>query len=88
MCSFFEHIVFFLFQGTFFTAPFIILNRLQHIKRRTDDLIHIVITILTEASAKNDILFPVRQLLILCVQLIVLVVVDGIIRLIAGIPFG
>ena len=53
-----------------------------------DNLIHVVILILTQASAEDDLRLGVGQLLVLGIQCAVFSIVDGVIRLVTGLPLG
>ena len=53
-----------------------------------DNLIHVVILILTQASAEDDLRLGVGQLLVLGIQCAVFGIVDGVIRLVTGLPLG
>ena len=56
-------------------------------QRGRDDGVHVVVLVLSQPSAEDDLAFLIRQLFILQIQSAVLFVVDGIIRLITGLPF-
>mgnify|MGYP000164041195 CR=1 FL=1 len=53
-----------------------------------DNLIHVVILVLTQASAEDDLRLGVGQLLVLGIQCAVFSIVDGVIRLVTGLPLG
>ena len=53
-----------------------------------DNLIHVVILVLTQASAEDDLRLGVGQLLVLGIQGTVLLVIDGVVRLVALLPFA
>ena len=53
-----------------------------------DNLIHVVILILTQASAEDDLRLGVGQLLVLGVERAVLLVVHRVVGFIAGLPLG
>ena len=53
-----------------------------------DDLIHVVILVLTQASAEDDLRLGIGQLLVLGIQRAVFSIVDGVIRLVTGLPLG
>ena len=56
--------------------------------KRINNLIHIVVFIFTQASAEDDLQLGVGQLLVLGIQCAVFGVVDGVIRLVTGLPLG
>lgn len=53
-----------------------------------DNLIHVVILILTQASAEDDLRLGIGQLLVLGIPCAVFSIVDGVIRLVTGLPLG
>ena len=53
-----------------------------------DDLIHVVILVLTQASAEDDLRLGIGQLLVLGIQGTVLLVIDGVVRLVALLPLS
>ena len=53
-----------------------------------DNLIHVVILVLTQASAEDDLRLGVGQFLVLGIQCAVFSIVDGVIRLVTGLPLG
>src|SRR5699024_9872273 len=55
-------------------------------QRRGDDLVHVVIAVFAQPSAEEDVRLARGLLLIPGEQFVVLCVVDGIVRLVAGLP--
>ena len=53
-----------------------------------DHAVHIVILVLAQAAAEEDLALGIGQGLILLIQRAVLRIVDGVVRLIAGFPLG
>ena len=51
-----------------------------------NNLIHVVILVLTQTSAEDDLRLGVGQLLVLGIQCAVFSIVDGVVRFIAGLP--
>ena len=51
-----------------------------------DNLIHVVILILTQASAEDDLRLGLGQLFVLGIQCAVFSIVDGVIRFVTGLP--
>ena len=60
----------------------------SHIQSHLNDLVHVVILVLTQTAAEDDARLRIGQLLILGIQGAVLLVIDGIVRLVALFPFG
>ena len=57
-------------------------------QRGLDDAVHVVILVLAQAAAEDDVRAGVGQRFVAGVQRAVLGVVDGVIRLVAGFPLG
>ena len=56
------------------------------IQHSGDDLIHVVVFVLSQTAAEDDLQLSVGQLLVLGIECAVLGVVDRIVRLVAGLP--
>ena len=53
-------------------------DMLQIIQRGADDLVHVVVTVLAQAAAEDDVALRVGQLLVFRIQRAVRLVVDGV----------
>ena len=53
-----------------------------------DDLVHIVVLVLAQTAAEDDARLSIGQFLVCSVERTVLLVVDGVVRLIAFLPLG
>ena len=60
----------------------------RHVQRSFNDLIHIIILILAQPAAKNDLCLGIGQRFVFCVKCAILFIVDGVIGLIALMPLG
>ena len=60
----------------------------SHVQSHLNNLVHVVILVLTQTAAENDVRLRIGQLLILGIQGAVLLVIDGIVRLVALFPFS
>ena len=61
---------------------------LTFLQRFGDHLIYVIILVLAKSAAEKDILFLLRQRLVLFVQALVLFVVDRVVRLVTGRSIG
>ena len=63
-------------------------TRLPRGQSRGNHRVHVVVFVLAQTAAENDLFFPLRQRFVLCVQGAVFFVVYRIIRLVAGVPLA
>ena len=70
--------------GNLLLCQFVFRHRQCHL----DDLVHIVVLVLAQTAAEDDARLSIGQLLVCSVERTVLLVVDGVVRLIALLPLG
>ena len=61
---------------------------LTAVQHSGDNLIHVVVLILTQTAAEDDLRLGLGQLFVLGIQCAVFGIVDGVVRLVAGLPLG
>ena len=59
-----------------------------HVQSYLNDLVHVIVLILAQTAAKNHVRLRIGQLLVLGIQGTVLLVIDGVVRLVALLPLS
>ena len=60
----------------------------SHVQSRLNDLVHVIVLILAQTAAKDHVRLRIGQLLVLGIQGTVLLVIDGVVRLVALLPLS
>ena len=60
----------------------------SHVQSYLNDLVHVVIFVLAQTAAKDHVRLHIGQLLVLGIQGTVLLVIDGVVRLVALLPLS
>ena len=60
----------------------------SHVQSYLNDLVHVIVLILAQTAAKDHVRLRIGQLLVLGIQGTVLLVIDGVVRLVALLPLS